>query len=147
MPFTLTRSLLVILIPGAIAVLPWLALILIRSSLQWDCIKEFKTELGVFCFLCSVIVGGLFEGLNSCIEVRLDRFRSGEFPRLIDDWYDYLCLHRDKEPVAFRYISSRATTMYFEFSMAWASPIFGYGIISILKDLCLVRPESVSSPA
>lgn len=138
MPFTLTRSLLVILIPGAIATSPWIAFVLIKSSIDWNVLKDLKTELGALCFLTSVIVGGIFEGLNSWIEVGLDNYRTRTFPNLINDWYDYLCLQRDKEPVVFRYISSRATTMYFEFSMAWATPISSYGAACILGALGVV---------
>jgi hypothetical protein len=134
MPFTLTRSLLVILIPGAIAILPWFTFILMRLDVELVSIKEFKAELGILLFLCAVIIGGIFEGLNSFVEVCLDNCRHGANRYLFFDWYEYLCAHRDKEPVAFRYISSRATTMYFEFSMAWASPACGYGITRVLKD-------------
>ena len=127
MPFTLTRSILVILLPGALTISPFLFYVLYSSEAFTAWFEAHTTESYFFVFAAAVIVGSFFEGISSVIEVKLDDLLKSKYPNLEKEWYSYLCTSHANEPVAYRYISRRATTMYFEFSMAYSMVFIGYG--------------------
>jgi len=87
MPFTLTRSLIVVLVPGIVATAPWILLIAIYFPLA---------------------VGGVLEGIGSNLEVKWDKERDSDFD-VQENWYKYLALTPSVEPVGFRYISRNVT--------------------------------------
>ena len=127
MPITLTRSILVILLPGALTAAPFMFYVLYSNPEYLAWYKEHENEAYFFVFSFAVIIGSIYEGISSLVEVKLDNRLRTSFPNIEQEWYDYLCHQYSPEPVAFRYMSRRATTMYFEFSMAYAMPIIGIG--------------------
>ncbi|MCD8522581.1 MAG: hypothetical protein LRY66_05970 [Saccharospirillaceae bacterium] len=120
MNITLTRSLLVILLPGAMFLMPWVVFIL---SAYPDCLKtyeSYKYEYVVVLFGLSVFTGMLLEGLGASIEVHWDRIREVEYD-IKKNWYAYLAAQYEAEIVGYKYITSRVTTMYFELGMMWVA--------------------------
>ncbi len=131
MPITLTRSLLVILIPGGISMIPWLITVAIISEKNLSFYTSYSLLFNILGFAMAVIVGMFFEGFNTFIECRWDKEREEKY--LVNkNWYDYLSFKYEKEPVGFRYLSNRVTTMYFEMAMVWTSLIFSTGLIFLI---------------
>jgi hypothetical protein len=85
-------------------------------------------------FAVVAVVGSLFEGLGSLIEVRWDKERESKHD-VKENWYRYLSRQFDSEPVGYRYLSRLATTLYFELSMLFAVPLFlvGSGLLAALR--------------
>lgn len=148
MPFTLTRSILVILLPGAITLSPYLFNLLYTLPQFMAWYDGHKTESYFFVFSAAVIIGSVYEGISSIVEVKLDNCLKKTHPDIDKEWYNYLCRNNSSEPVAYRYISRRATTMYFEFSMAYSMIFLGYGFslnldrIGFFND-CLQKPAFI----
>jgi hypothetical protein len=132
-PTTLSRSLLVILIPGAIAVAPWLLMLVQYTSATLG--FDDYTSLGnAVLFAAAAVSGTILEEFGSFIEVRWDREREKTLD-VKENWYRYLARGFDHEPVGYRYLSRLATTLYFELSMMFATPIFiaGATILAALR--------------
>jgi hypothetical protein len=135
MPGDLTRSLLVILLPGAVAVAPWLAWLLVKTDAGLK--AEYQPIAQAFAFGCAVIAGLICETLGTWQEAAWDKKRETSL-HVSQNWFDYLARHIDPEPVAYRYLSRRATTLYFELSMMMAMMPFALGSWLFLP---LVFPE------
>ena len=133
MPTTLTRSLVTILVPGLVAVAPWLLSIVLftKATLGFD---QYPTLAHAMLFALVVVVGSLFQGLGSYIEHRWDKSRNeaGECD-VYGDWYAYLA--SVESPVGHRYLSRLVTSLYFELTMLFAAPVFfvGTGLLVILR--------------
>jgi hypothetical protein len=131
MPTTLSRSFLVIILPGVVAAAPWLLIISSRLQGFSDFYKEYQLVVNACLFAFVVIVGSLFEGVNSHLEIKWDKEREKEYG-VEKNWYDYLALVCNAEPVGFKYIARMVTLMYFELSMMLASVLFGTGVLALL---------------
>jgi cytochrome bd-type quinol oxidase subunit 2 len=139
MPVDLTRSVLVILLPGAVAVAPWLAWLLVRT--EGGLKEEYQPIAQAFAFGCAVIAGLICETLGTWLEAAWDEKRETRL-NVSANWYDYLSRHIDPEPVAYRYLSRRATTLYFELSMMIAVLPFALGSWLFLP---LIFPENTEA--
>jgi hypothetical protein len=128
MPLTLTRSLLVVLIPGVVAFAPWLLWAVREFTNVGDLYRDFPEAVTVAVFAAVVVFGTIVEGFNSWIETRWDSEREKDYD-VRENWYAYLARVCSPEPVGHGYISRMFTTMYFELAMMWALPTFGLGII------------------
>ena len=122
---TLTRSLLTILIPGLIAIAPWL-LVVVQHTEATLGFGRYPTLANALVFTSAAVAGSLFETAGTFREVAWDKEREAEFA-VQENWYTYLARTFDKEPVGYRYISRLVTTMYFELSMSLAVPLFFFG--------------------
>ena len=133
MPTTLTRSLLVVLIPGSIAVAPWLLALVQHTSATLG-LDQYRPLSYVLLFACAAVAGSVFEGLGTFVEVHWDKKREATYA-VRENWFKYLSRTFDNEPVGYRYLSRRATTLYFELSMMFAVPIFavGAGLLASLR--------------
>jgi hypothetical protein len=137
MPLNLTRSLLVILLPGFVMMLPFFIAFLQIQEVRSTLAVASNLDLAI-AFAITVIFGSLLEAAASRIEVCWDK--KTETQHLVEKyWFDYLAYCEKGEPVGFRYISRLATTMYFELSMSIALPLSSVGFAFILAVL---RPES-----
>jgi hypothetical protein len=78
MPATLTRSLLAVLVPGLVAVAPWLLTLLqhTRATLGLD---QYPVVAYALLFACVTVVGTIFEGIATWVEIRWDKERESEF--------------------------------------------------------------------
>jgi hypothetical protein len=129
---TLTRSLLVIILPGLFAAAPWLFILMSRvqaSSVFYD---KYPILGNACLFAFVVILGCVFEGANSSVETTWDKERETTYD-VETNWYNYLALVCTAEPVGFKYIVRKVTGMYFELAMVWASYLFGVGVIGLLS--------------
>lgn len=120
MNITLTRSLLVILLPGAMFLIPWVALILINYPDYLKTYESYKYEFVAVLFGLSVFTGMLLEGLGASIEVHWDANREVKYD-VKSNWYAYLAAQYQMEIVGYKYITARVTTMYFELGMMWVA--------------------------
>jgi hypothetical protein len=133
LPFTLTRSILVVILPGLVASAPWVLL----AAKEWpelsQLYREFPTPANAVLLALIVVLGTTFEGLGSFLEDRWDDELEDEC-QVDRNWYRYLARVCEHEPVGFHYLSSFVTSLYFELSMMFASLILFIG----LAALCLV---------
>ena len=147
MPLTLTRSLLTVILPGIVATAPWLLLMgMLSLELQkWYLQNAFPVHVAAFAI--AVMLGGLFEGIGTYIECKWDTKKGcGLEPRIeklkenwiLRDWYTYLARSFGSEPVAYRYLSRKVTTLYFEFGMMMAAPIGALGLAALV---CRIFPK------
>jgi hypothetical protein len=133
MPTTLNRSLLVTLIPGVIAISPWVLVLLQHTDVTLG-LDKYPAIGYVLLFAAATVAGSFFEGITSFVESRWDHERECEFA-LYENWTTYLASTFDNEPVGYRYLARRAITLYFELAMMCATPIFviGAGVLSALR--------------
>jgi len=122
MPVTITRSLLVVIIPGLLALAPWALWFSSKLPGFPEIYKTYAVLINASLLGFGVILGAVIEGAASHLEVRWDKEREIEF-KVQKNWFDYLALQPSSEPVGFGYISRMVTTFYFELSMMVASPI------------------------
>lgn len=130
---TLTRSLLTILIPGLIAIAPWL-LVLVQHTSATLGFNSYPTLANALIFAAAAVVGSFCEGAGTHLEAQWDKEREATYG-VKENWWVYLSRKFDKEPVGYRYISRLVTTLYFELSMLFAVPSFllGSGILASLR--------------
>lgn len=133
MPTTLNRSLLVVLIPGVIAISPWILVLLQCTPVPFG-LDKYPAIAYVLLFAAATVVGSLFEGMTSFAEARWDKERECEFA-IRENWLTYLSKTFENEPVGYRYLARLATTLYFELTMMCAAPAFvvGMGVLIILR--------------
>ena len=122
MPTTLTRSLLTVLIPGLVAVAPWLVWLVQYTSATFGA-NENAVLANALIFALVVVAGSTCEGLGTYLEHRWDRQLEATH-QVQEHWIRYLSYSGEREPVAFRYLSRLVTTLYFELSMLFATPVF-----------------------
>jgi hypothetical protein len=136
MPLTVTRSLLVILIPGLVALAPWLLWLIEDFEKPETYYKDYPQLVWAGLFAVSVIAGSVLEGINSWIEVMWDDRKQRRGRDVKGDWYEYLSRVCPSEPVGHGYLSRMVTTMYFELAMCWALLSFGIGATVVFKLSC-----------
>jgi hypothetical protein len=134
MPLTLTRSLIVVLVPGIVSIAPWAFWFAMNAPRTTSVYDTHQVAGNALLFAVVVIVGSVMEGIGSRLEVKWDRKREPEF-KVQENWYNYLSLTLSAEPVGFRYLSRCVTTMYFELSMVLASASLLLGIAAVLVTL------------
>jgi hypothetical protein len=125
MPMTLTRSLLAVLIPGIVAVSPWVLLVAMFTT-AGKLHDSYPVLANALLFALTAIAGSLCEGIGTHFEDRWDKKKEKTL-QIDDNWYEYLARPLSPEPVGYRYMSRLATTLYFELSMCVAMVFFGVG--------------------
>lgn len=120
-PTTLNRSLLVILIPGVLALAPWISFVTKHAGFE-----SSSPMVYVLIFVAATVVGSVFEGLTSHLEEYWDRTRDADW-KVKDNWTTYLAREFRTDPIGCRYLARLAVTLYFELSMMCAAPVFFIG--------------------
>jgi hypothetical protein len=130
-PTTVTRSVLTVLVPGLIAIAPWL-LALVQHTQATFGFDKYPTLAHLMLFASVVVAGSIFEGVGSLFEVHWDKKLCGEMD-VEGDWYSYLATKDSL--VGHRYISRLVTTLYFELSMMLSVPTFiaGASALAVLR--------------
>lgn len=129
MPLNLTRSLLTVILPGMVAIGPWLLLAMIWFPKLADAYEEFSVPFHIAAFGLAVVAGSAFEELGSYLEKRWDNSMALQpEPKPEHDWVSrgwcaYLSKSYGGEPVVYRYLSRKVTALYFELGMMCAMPI------------------------
>lgn len=130
---TFDRVVIQFIIPGLVALLPYLVLLFHeKSEFEEYLLNEGKTLLIVsICFL-ALIIGIMLENLGSRIEVYIyDTWQKKEHTNYMDVWYAYLTIAFEKEPVGQRYLRNILFRMKFEVSMACALLIMAGGLFAL----------------
>jgi hypothetical protein len=122
LPFTLTRSILAVLLPGLLASAPWLVFCIELWPRLLDLYEKHDVLGNAVLFAIIAVIGTVMEGLGSYSESGWDDEREQEFS-VKEHWYAYLAQDATPEPVAHRYLSRLVTAMYFELGMAFSVPI------------------------
>jgi hypothetical protein len=142
MPLTLTRSLLVVLVPGIVGLAPWLLL----AVQLWPGLKEtygkYTLPSNAILFAAVVVVGSFFEGLATILEVRWDKQCESKYA-VQENWYAYLA-RAGPEPVGNRYIARMFTTLYFELTMLFATSAFLLGAAVLVWQSNAAHPVLLS---
>jgi hypothetical protein len=114
-----------VLVPGIVALSPWVLALVQHTDATFG-FKGYPT-LAHSLFFASVIVAGVVcDGLGSFIEAKWDDMRNNDF-EVEENWYKYLSMVFEREPVGYRYLSRLVTALYFELSMLFAVPLFLLG--------------------
>lgn len=85
MPMNLSRSLLTIILPGTVALGPWLLLLLVVNSTFQHWYEAFRAPFHFAAFALAVVVGGAFETAGNYIEKRWDEKEGAGTPETPDD--------------------------------------------------------------
>jgi predicted Co/Zn/Cd cation transporter (cation efflux family) len=131
MPWTLTRSILAVLVPGLVATAPWLLLLASGRPGVSQLYKDYQVLANAVLFATIVAVGSVIEGIGSSFEARWDKEREGELG-VQANWNAYLARVSDPEPVGHRYLTRMVTAMYFELGMMIAAPALIAGVTRLL---------------
>jgi hypothetical protein len=126
MPIDLTRSVLAVFIPGAVAVSPWLLALVLYTAATLGYLEKYNTLAHAFLLAVIAVAGLSCQMIASWIEVRWDKEREATF-EVTENWYVYLAKKVDPEPVGYRYMSRLATMFYFELTMLVAIVPFSSG--------------------
>lgn len=131
-PSDLTRSFLTILVPGVVALSPWV-LLLIWNTSAGASLKDYPALANIFFFAAVSVVGSVCNGFGTLVEsFILDECRNQKYE--VDEyWFRYLSHVPGKEPVGFRFLSRLAGVLSFELAMFWASFPFVIGS-AVLTD-------------
>jgi len=132
-PTNLTRSTVTVLVPGIVALSPWVLALVQHTDATFG-FKGYPTLAHSLFFASVIVVGVVCDGLGSYIEARWDGRRNSEL-EVEENWYKYLSTVLEHEPVGYRYLSRLVTAMYFELSMLFAVPLFliGSGLLAYLR--------------
>jgi hypothetical protein len=133
MPVTLTRSLLVVIIPGLIAIAPWALWLALKIEDLVALYKTYATLINASVLGLAIILGSVLEGLLSHVELRWDREREKKY-QVRRNWFDYLAHEFSTEPVGFRYLARMATSLYFELAMMAASVLAMLGVAALVIE-------------
>ena len=114
------RPIVTIIIPGIAALAPFAYLLAVNYPVLAQAANGYPTLAAVLSFLAVNAAGLILEDLGSWIEKSIfDRSHSNK-KKMREDWYDYLRLQYDKEPIAMDYIRSIVLRFKFELSFAIA---------------------------
>lgn len=133
MPYTLSRSIMVIIIPGIVALAPWALWVVSKIPNFSSHYSSYATLINSALIGLAIILGSILEGALTHLEVKWDKQCEKEY-NVKENWFNYLAQQCAAEPVGFKYISRLATTMYFELSMMAASPIALVGVAVLVFD-------------
>lgn len=122
MPLTLTRAILVIIIPGLLTLAPWILWLVLQYEEVSSLYKDYSTLINAAIIVLAIIIGTIIEGLMSFLEVKWDKEHEEKY-QVRENWYAYLSQQCMTEPIGFRYLSHMFNMLYFELSMMIASPI------------------------
>lgn len=142
MPMTLTRSLLTVILPGMVAVAPWLLIAMMANADLRLLYAKYPVPFHVSAFGVAVLVGSIFEEIGCYLEKRWDTDRedAGKPDAVASwlgkDWYAYLGMSfGGSEPVGYRYASRKVTSLYFEAAMMFSAPCCFAGLAMLFVAL------------
>lgn len=117
------RPLMTLFAPGVVALAPWVVALMQRSSGFYSLVNENRTESSLLLTFTALVVGMLLEDFGSHLESKfLDRALNEETAgKHMVNWYDYLRIAYQIEPIGAKYIRSILLRMKFELGMASAA--------------------------
>lgn len=119
------RPLTTLIIPGALAVSPYVALLWIHHPALARFADSHPTLSGTLLLLLTVAAGHLLEDAGSALERRWDAWRERGNPDHREArWLPYLQLRIPEDRVGQRYLRTLLVRMKFELSLFWALLVF-----------------------
>lgn len=123
------RPVVSLVVPGFFAVTTISIAVWQRFPIVPLLVDAHPATAGVILFLVILTAGLILEDLGARLEPRFDdRLCKVEgYERHIEEWYDYLRLAFEREPVGHRYLRSLVLRLKFELGMTFASFPFAFG--------------------
>jgi hypothetical protein len=97
-PTTLSRSTVTILVPGTVALSPWLLLLVQHTSATLG-YKDYATLANAMVLAGVIVTGSICEGLGTFVELHWDCKRESEL-EIKENWHKYLSKVLTKNPSA-----------------------------------------------
>jgi len=132
------RTLFIYIVPGAIAVLPWLCFFVHEVNGILGYADEHQPLAAVVLLLLCLSIGKLTDGLGTLWEVNVNDARltrKSEFPNFQSDWQRYIRTAFIHEPVAVGYIENLTQTLKFELNVGAGFGLFAAGQIPLARIL------------
>ena len=130
------RTIVVVLIPGGLALSPFLMTAFISN----DHLSEFygnHPNFSAFLLVtCAIAAGLIIENFGSCLEKEIDQRLERDNPKHMSDWWAYLSVTFEKEPIGQSYLRTILLRLKFELSMFFSLIIFSIGLIITSAILC-----------
>lgn len=118
----LFRPLMTLLLPGVIVLIPG-TFVSLDSSLKLQLLADsYQIQSSVLFVLFSLTAGEVLEDLGARLEVFYDEYlsRKPAYRSHTEDWFRYLSLQFEIEPVGHRYLRTLVLRLKFELSMSIA---------------------------
>jgi hypothetical protein len=118
------------------------------KNLQW-LIDRYPGAATIIFLLIVLTVGLVLEEFGARLELHFDKQLSkcAEFENHFEEWFDYLRLAFEREPVGHRYLRTLVLRLKFELGMTIATIPFAIGALflpaSILWRLCLIAGSAL----
>ena len=122
------RAMILLVVPGAIAVLPWFGVAYYSSDELKAFVDAHPSQAGSVLVILIMAAGMILTSLGSWIEFVWDWCRNRKGGKHTEDWYAYLRLSYEHEPVGHRYIRDMVLSLRFELS-ATPALIAGPGVV------------------
>jgi hypothetical protein len=124
------RTLFIYIVPGAIALLPWLCLFVHEVQGTVGYADKHQALAAVVLVILCLSVGKLLDGLGTYWEVDVNDARLAKdpaFPNFSEDWSRYIRTAFVHEPVAVEYIQNLTQTLKFEINAGVGFAFFALG--------------------
>lgn len=137
------RTLILILIPGAIAFEPYAVLLYNLYFIKVTSLKDSIAVLSIIYLLCSVFAGFIIQDIGSRIEIKLDKFYCWKHGLSRDNFYSifelYLFNERKEEYIITHYYRSLLVRMRFELHTCASIVLLwsGYVIKYFIQDFAI----------
>jgi hypothetical protein len=121
------RPVVTLLIPGFWALTPWTIGLFLHYQIDWKFACDHRDASGLVFVVAATAIGMVLENLGARLEVLFSTCQKNDR----SNWYAYLMLAPEREPIGLRYIRTLVLRMKFELSMGISGLIVLFGIIYI----------------
>jgi hypothetical protein len=128
------RPVVTLLIPGFWVLAPWTIAIFLHYPTDWSFACDHRDGSGLVFVVIATALGMVLENLGAQLEEYFFKRRTKSD---YSNWYAYLALAPEREPIGLRYIRTVVLRMKFELGMGVAGPMVLVGIICIPIDITL----------
>jgi hypothetical protein len=119
------RPVVTLLIPGFWALTPWIIGLFLHYQIDWKFACDHREASGLVFVVAATAVGMVLENLGARLEECFYNRQKNDRC----NWYAYLTLAPEREPIGLRYIRTLVLRMKFELSMGIAGLIVLLGIV------------------
>jgi hypothetical protein len=126
------RPVITLLIPGFWALSPWLTALLLHYSASWNFVCIHRDGSGLVFVVAATAAGLILENLSARLEKHFFERHTKDY----SNWFAYLALALETEPIGLRYIRTVVLRMKFEFGMGIA------GFFALCGAIC--TPVSIT---
>jgi hypothetical protein len=122
------RPVVTLLIPGFWVLTPWTIAIFFHYPIDWRFACDHRDGSGLVFVVIATALGMVLENMGAMLE---KRFFEHHTKKDYSNWYAYLALAPEREPIGLRYIRTVVLRMKFELGMGVAGPFVLTGIFCI----------------